>query len=124
VDSFKVTAPFDTLTKIYVPTVTIDEHLKGQKIDFMKMDIEGGEYQAFLGMEQTIKEKRLGAVSFEMNSAALGDELNATKELIKFYKDKYDVRTFVIDGEGNLIATDIDSIFAAEHVDNAVVSFV
>ena len=35
---------------------TVDNIVRGQKVTFIKMDIEGAEYDAILGAEQTIKE--------------------------------------------------------------------
>ena len=37
-----------------VKAVALDDELKNQKVDFIKIDIEGGEYNAFLGMEKII----------------------------------------------------------------------
>lgn len=128
VDSFKVNAPFDTLSAVEIPAVTIDSHLaqlaNSRKIDFMKMDIEGGEYQAFLGMANLIENDKISVISFEMNSAALIDELEELKALMKYYKNNKGARFFSIDGEGNLNAGDLDHLFSLEHVDNLVISFV
>ena len=38
-----------------VPADSIDHVLNGERATFIKMDIEGSEYQALLGAEQTIK---------------------------------------------------------------------
>lgn len=125
IDSFKVNAPFDTLNAVTIPAVTLDNHLaNSRKIDFMKMDIEGGEYQAFLGMANLIENDKIAVISFEMNSAALTDELEALKEMMRHFKNKKDARFFTIDGEGNLNAGNIDTLFSLEHVDNLVISFV
>ena len=41
-----------------IETVALDEILNGKKVTFIKMDIEGAEYKALLGCEQTIKKYR------------------------------------------------------------------
>lgn len=41
-----------------IETVALDEVLKGKKITFLKMDVEGAEYDALLGAEKLIKECR------------------------------------------------------------------
>ena len=41
-----------------IETISIDEILKGNKATFIKMDIEGAEYNALLGSEKTIKKYR------------------------------------------------------------------
>ena len=41
-----------------IETVALDEVLAGKKITFLKMDVEGAEYDALLGAEKLIKECR------------------------------------------------------------------
>jgi FkbM family methyltransferase len=41
--------------KIDVPSYRLDDYLQGRKIDFVKMDIQGFEYKALLGMENTLQ---------------------------------------------------------------------
>jgi len=41
-----------------IETVALDEVLKGKKITFLKMDVEGAEYEALLGAQNLIKECR------------------------------------------------------------------
>jgi|Deesub1362A_J573_1020465.scaffolds.fasta_scaffold03197_2 FkbM family methyltransferase len=38
-----------------VPTVTLDHYLNGQAVDLVKLDIEGGEYQALRGMRSLVR---------------------------------------------------------------------
>lgn len=46
------------LTASQIPVTTIDAVLRGQRADIIKMDIEGAEYDALLGAEQTISTHR------------------------------------------------------------------
>lgn len=41
-----------------IETVALDEVLEGKRITFLKMDIEGAEYEALLGAERLIRENR------------------------------------------------------------------
>ena len=41
------------------------------RIDLIKMDIEGGEYQAFLGLREALQRKAVGTVVFELNRGML-----------------------------------------------------
>jgi FkbM family methyltransferase len=124
VDAFKVLAPFDELKKIEVSTVSLDYHLKDTGfIHFMKIDIEGGEYKAFLGMKELIENNKVGMVAFEMNSSALMDELEPMLNLMKEYRDK-GARFFIINLEGILIEQELEHLFSQVHVDNIVVKFV
>lgn len=47
---------FEGVTSI--ETISLDEALAGKKVTFIKMDIEGAEYDALLGAEKLIKENR------------------------------------------------------------------
>lgn len=47
---------FEGVTEI--ETVALDDILKGKRVTFIKMDIEGAEYEALLGARQLIKENR------------------------------------------------------------------
>jgi len=40
--------------RISVPCFALDDYVKGQSVDFIKMDIQGSELPALLGMRQTI----------------------------------------------------------------------
>lgn len=56
---------------IEVEVTTIDEVIKSHAIefvDFMKMDIEGHEFSALEGAKNSLKERRIGALSFEFGS--------------------------------------------------------
>lgn len=122
-DSFQKNAPFDSLREILVPSVTIDKAHPNEKFGFIKMDIEGGEYQAFLGMEQTIKEGRVSLVSYELNAGILGDELFALKELMNHYQRVYQASFFTINAEGELLSDNVENLYSRNHVDNIVIQF-
>jgi len=40
---------------VNVPSYRLDDYLKNQKVDFIKMDVQGFEYNALLGMENILK---------------------------------------------------------------------
>lgn len=42
----------------YIEVIQLDEFLKGERITFVKMDIEGAEYDALKGAAQIIKEQK------------------------------------------------------------------
>lgn len=57
---------------IEVPTVTIDEVCRGKpRVDFIKIDAEGGEYRIYQGMEETIRRDR-PMIILEFNAARSG----------------------------------------------------
>jgi len=74
--------------KITVNTIRLDSHYT--KADFIKMDIEGGEYNALLGMENLIKNNNLVlimeyALIFQKNPSIL------IKFLEKYFKTIYSI---------------------------------
>lgn len=61
-------------TKLEIPVVTIDRFLKNREIaavDFVKMDIEGGESRALQGMRETIRSSPRFRLLVECNPLAL-----------------------------------------------------
>lgn len=75
----------DQVVEITVPADTLDSllgHLP--RIDFVKMDIEGGEYHAFLGMRSLLTQGVIRTVAFELNRLRLG---NSWAEFMKMLSD-------------------------------------
>jgi FkbM family methyltransferase len=122
--SLSINAPFDAFEIIEVKAVSLDDHLKDVgKIKFIKIDIEGGEYNAFLGMESLIRNRQIDVVSFELNSVGLGDELLALRDLLKSYEASYGVSFYTISAEGNTVIEELEVLFEIPHIDNVLVCF-
>ena len=104
--------------------VSLDDHLKDVgRINFIKMDIEGGEYNAFLGMESLIKKRQVDMVSFELNAGGLGDELLPLRNLLKSYEASYGVSFYTMSADGNTAIEELEVLFKIPHVDNVLVCF-
>ena len=57
--------------KVVVDTITLDDFCtqkKIERVDFLKMDIEGHEYAALLGATNLLSERKISALSFEFGS--------------------------------------------------------
>ena len=122
--SLSINAPFDAFEIIEVKAVSLDDHLKNVgKINFIKLDIEGGEYNALLGMESLIKRRQVDVISFELNAGALGDELVPLREMLKSYEACYGVSFYTLDAEGNTVTQELEELFNIPHIDNVLVSF-
>lgn len=78
-----------------VPTVCLDEICRDQKIDFIKIDAEGGEYNIFKGMQQIVRRDRPKIV-LEFNA----DRARA-RELISLIGTYYETLKYV-QGNGEL----------------------
>lgn len=123
-EAFYESAAFDLLREQRVNTVCIDEHLAHvDYIDLIKMDIEGGEYLAFVGMQNKIQQGKIGMISYELNPSCLGMRLPLLKAMMKLYEES-GAKFFTIDGSGSLIPDTLDNLFQREHVDQLVVSFI
>ncbi len=63
---------FELNKKEQIKLITLDYYCQSHgidRIDFLKMDIEGNEYKALLGASGLLKEKKIGAIQIEMGGA-------------------------------------------------------
>jgi FkbM family methyltransferase len=122
--SLSINAPFDAFEIIEVKAVSLDDHLQNVgKINFIKLDIEGGEYNALLGMESLIKRRQVDVISFELNAGCLGDELVPLRDVLKSYEASYGVSLYTISAEGNTVREKLEVLFKIPHIDNVLVCF-
>lgn len=56
---------------ITVECITIDNFLKGDRVDVIKMDIEGAEFNALIGMRKTISKSKKLTLFVEFNPSLL-----------------------------------------------------
>jgi len=71
-------------TKKPVRVATLDDIVGDRKVDFIKMDVQGWEWEAFRGMERTIDGNRDIGIHFEFWPAGLRDSGCDPLELLKF----------------------------------------
>lgn len=102
----------DELETIQLETVVLDIHL-GQlaTIDFIKMDMEGGEYHAFLGMETIVKE-RAKTIIFEVNRNMLQQDWDSFVQLLRTYREVYGKQFFVITHDGSTVGINLEIVLA------------
>jgi FkbM family methyltransferase len=77
--------PFNEEKKELVKIITIDEYLANEKIDgidLLKIDIEGGEYDALKGAEKSIKNKKIKHIQFEFGPG----NITARKFFLDFWE--------------------------------------
>lgn len=100
--------PQDKTSEIKVESEPLDNYLgKYPKIDMIKIDIEGGEYHAFLGMENLLKGRMVGYIVFEFNREMLQHDEKSFCKLLKHYRDTLGFRLHAISDKGELIPFDI-----------------
>ncbi|MFE5324222.1 FkbM family methyltransferase [Paenibacillus sp. NPDC056579] len=82
-------------------------------IDLLKIDIEGGEYHAFLGMKSFLDGRRIGTIVFELNGTALQDDEAPFFDLLRSYRDNVGYTFHLIDREGRLVPVSLEELAAA-----------
>ncbi len=87
---------FEDYDTISVKMMTLDEFLienNVEKIDFLRMDIEGSEVEAYAGMKQTIK-KFKPSILMEVHNSYLGTK-KTIEFLTKLKQDGYDAQYYI-----------------------------
>jgi FkbM family methyltransferase len=90
-------------------------------INFIKMDIEGGEYHGFLGMKNLLENKKIGEIIFELNYLRMKETWGVCKSLLENYRNDYNLTFYIIDKDGKLINTNLDDLFNQEFVESVVI---
>ncbi|WP_028553114.1 FkbM family methyltransferase [Paenibacillus sp. UNC451MF] len=80
------------------------------RIDLLKIDIEGGEYHAFLGMEEYLAQQTIETIVFELNNAALQNDLEPFHQLLRSYHEQLGYSFYLIDSEGRLVSFPLEEI--------------
>ena len=80
---YEIRANFKGKQKVNV--VRLDDYLKNRKIDLIKMDIEGYEYKAIMGLEKIIKEQKPALLIAVEHSKKQKDKIE--KLVFSFNKD-------------------------------------
>jgi len=79
-----------------VQSTTIDEIMNNKKIDFIKMDIQGSELKALLGMKKTLKRNKKIKLLIEFWPDGLSQNDGSFEKLLSLL-DKYSFELFFVD---------------------------
>ena len=83
---------------IRIPCVSIDDFVGGKfKVDFIKMDIQGYEYYALMGMEKTLEQNRSIQLIMELWPYGLQLSNTSFKDYLDFF-DKHGLELFRMHG--------------------------
>lgn len=81
--------PGDSFIEIQLTAEPLDIYLSTiEKVDLIKIDIEGGEYQCFLGMEKLLHEGRIKKIIFENNREMLQQDGEPFIKLLQEYSNQ------------------------------------
>jgi FkbM family methyltransferase len=117
-DMFKI----DTFKKVKVEAEPLDVYVdKYECIDLIKIDIEGGEYHALLGMEKLLEQKKVRNITFELNKLRMKENWNDMHELLKKYEEDKGFRFYNIDRDGNPQHVTLEMLFEKEFVENVLI---
>lgn len=100
----------DQIREVRVKTAMLSRDL-GQigPIDMLKIDIEGGEYHAFVGMGDLVK-KQIKTVILEVNRDMLQADWFLFKQLLIHYREDCGKTFFIINDEGNAEPVRLETI--------------
>ncbi|WP_025027864.1 FkbM family methyltransferase [Caldalkalibacillus mannanilyticus] len=100
----------DQIEEMNVPTAVLDQDFKDiDQIDYLKMDIEGGEFQAFQGMRKLLTSGRLKTVVFELNPAMLQEDWLPFVQLLLEYKNS-GKQFYTLTDEGSPLLINLESV--------------
>jgi FkbM family methyltransferase len=101
----------DTIDRIEVEAEPLDVHLgRHDRIDLIKIDVEGAEDQVFAGMERLLASGVVTRVTFEVARQWMGEEWDSfTKRLLRFEGEGWRFATLSEGGEPEPIS--LDAVF-------------
>ncbi|HEU4964683.1 MAG TPA: class I SAM-dependent methyltransferase [Bacilli bacterium] len=112
----------DNINEIKVETVTIDSFIDTyDNIDMIKMDIEGGEYHAFLGMEGMLKAGKVNTVVFEWNQDMLRENTILLFEFLKDLRDTCGMTFYILDNQGDTVPVPLEMLLDHTFIPSVVI---
>ena len=111
-------------TTIEVEAVKLDDVLcQYDTIDLLKMDIEGAEYHAFLGMMALMRQGKIKQIAFEWNKPMLGEDADLFMSLLINIQMELKCVYYSLDNEGNTVLLDIETLNHVEFYPFVIVRF-
>lgn len=114
---YKADFKSDEFEVIAVKATALDNAHLGEKVDFIKIDVEGAELEVFTGMGEIIAAHKPQIV-FEFNKSMMGEAVEAFRNNLESHRTQYGYRFYYLDAQGSLLETSLDDIFSQTFVDN------
>lgn len=111
----------DVILEEKVQGESLNTHIDKDFIHLIKMDIEGGEFDALVGLEKLLKAKKVGTVIFELNQLRTGNS-EAFFELLNSYQNNYNLTFGELDTSGDVIPTTLEVLFERDFVESVVMN--
>lgn len=102
-----------------VPAISLDKFVHDigiELVNYVKIDIEGGEFHCLLGMEELIQSKKVETIIFELNKLRSREDANKLYNLLLKYKEVYGVSFGLINLEGKEIEYSLETIFGFDFI--------
>lgn len=101
----------DHIEEIKVAAEPLDIYLETlNKINLVKMDIEGGEYHAFLGMEQLLDKGKIEQVIFEWNRDMLKEQAHPFCKFLEKCEEQYKIKFYFITAGGEIMEASLEQL--------------
>lgn len=114
----------ESISQVQIEAEPLDVYVDALAyIDLVKIDIEGGEYDAFIGMHGLIARRMIGNVVFELNRLMLGDRWVPFHKLLQTIAESYNARFFTLADDGQLVPQSLDILFSHEQINAVVMKF-
>ncbi len=111
----------DEIEKVMVETEPLSMRIEDIGfVNILKIDIEGAEYQAFLGLENNLKNKMIGSIVFELNKLRIGEEWYDFYEFLNKLRMIYGWEFYTLSVDGDLVLSDLKELFTLDFVENVV----
>lgn len=113
----------DAVERAEVPCERLDARLASLgRVALLKLDIEGGEYHALVGIEPLLAAGAVGVVVFEINRAMLGGDWDVFCRLLRRFENAGAVFS-TIAAEGHLTPVALERLLASGSHPHAVMEF-
>ena len=116
--------PGDQIRAIEVEAEPLDVHLPSfDRIDLVKIDVEGGEFHVLSGMEGLIRAGKVRQLVLEVNRHMAGSDYGRLISLLGRLQDEAGVQLYLVTDEGQLSSSRLELIAAHGSLPAVVISW-
>ncbi len=114
----------DEVNPVEVETMPLDDLLTiCDHFDLIKIDVEGGEYQAFLGMNEILRQRAADLVIFELNRLMLQSDWEPFRAYLTDLVSSRGVGCYTLSPEGEMIEADFAGLWEQDLVEDILLRF-
>ncbi|MED2737603.1 FkbM family methyltransferase [Bacillus toyonensis] len=108
--------------KVDVRAISLDEKFNKSTdyFDLVKIDVEGGEYEVFKGMERLLRCDQIGKVVFEWNQ--IRTDTTEFKKLLKNLEKEQKYSFYLLDNESSVHPIPLNELFKVDFVDTVLMT--